>query len=86
MHIILPAHVGLIMRIQAYSCVRKPLPKNPNFFISFFFCLYFHMFVLFSFFFHVFMPLKSMFHMFNLPSLSHMLELGFIICLIPLML
>ena len=44
------------------------------------------MFVLFSFFFHVFMLLKSMFHMFNLSGLSHILELGFILCLIALML
>ena len=30
MRIILPAHVGLIMRMQACSCVHLILPKNSN--------------------------------------------------------
>ena len=46
--IILPAQVGLIMRTQAYSYMRKPLPRNPNSYFLFCFC--FHMFILFSFF------------------------------------
>ena len=43
-HIILPAHAGLIMCTQACTCVHMNLPRNPNFyfvcFVTTFTCLF----------------------------------------------
>ena len=67
------------MRMQAYSWVRKPLPRNPNFYF-WLFCFYFHLFVCLASFIYLifFMLLMPMFHMFNCLVCYHMLELGFI--------
>ena len=69
------------MHMQPCSCVRKLLPRNPNFLFSFVLILPSHV-CLFSFFSYAFMLSMPMFHMFNCLVCYHMLELGFILFLL----
>ena len=73
MCIILPMHVGLIMRTQACSCMRMILPRNPNpisfDFVSDFTC---NAFVLDLF--YIFAAFEPLFHMFVCLFAFHILN------------
>ena len=78
MHIILVACAGLIICMQACSCMRMILPKNPNLIlfvsVSYFICNTYvldHFSCIYGF--------KLLFHKFDCLFVFHILELGFIL-------